>query len=153
MELRPYDIALQLAGEKEIVGKNDNPRITAMFDAVGFEKHNFSDEISWCAAMVGYCLKEAGYSYMETLSATAYLDYGKAVVEPRLGDLVIFWRGEFKGQLIPGTDVMKGHVAFYLNDRWGWVRTIDGNWGNQLWFNKHPEHKVLGYRRPVKQYV
>lgn len=150
MELRPYDIALKLAGEKEIVGKNDNPKILSMFHALGFKGKWVHDEISWCAAMVGYCLKEAGYQYLETLSATAYLEYGEPVVEPQLGDIVIFWRGNKKGEKIPGTNIMKGHIAFFCNERWGAVRTIDGNMSDKLWMNSHPAYKVLGYRRPVK---
>lgn len=146
--IEPYLKALSHFGEREIAGSGNNPRIIKFFEEVGFP--NLTDSTSWCAAFVGYCLKESGFDFKNSLSARSYLDYGEKVTIPRMGDIVIYWRGSHDGDLIPGTNVAKGHVGFYVNDAWGWVRTLGGNQGDEVNIKSFRQSKVLGYRRPVK---
>lgn len=81
-------------GIQEIRGARHNPLIVSWFHEIGHpEVHD--DETSWCAVVVGSCLKRRGYPTTEVASnmlARSYLSYGVAC-EPKRGALAIWPRG------------------------------------------------------------
>ena len=141
--MRPLDIALNQYALKEIKGKEDNPLIIEMFNALGFDGKELKDETSWCAAFANWCLKVGGYQYTGKLNARSFLDLPGETDKPELGDIVIFWR--------ESPDSWKGHVGFYIKERDGWIHTLGGNQSNQVKVSAYAKGRLLGYRRPRLQ--
>ena len=52
--------AWRMLGKKEMRGEADNEEIVGLFRDVG-RADVTSDEVPWCAAYVGACLKRAGH--------------------------------------------------------------------------------------------
>ena len=101
----------------------------------------------WCAGFVDAILYKTGYSRHNTLWARDFLKYGKKVDVPQKGDIVVLTRGK-----------TNGHVGFFvrnITDVNGkkWVGVIGGNTNGEVKLGYYPPHKVLGYRRPVKNFV
>ncbi|MDQ5942103.1 MAG: hypothetical protein QG572_916, partial [Pseudomonadota bacterium] len=100
-----------------------------------------SDEVPWCAAFVGACLKDAGLPNTGSLLARSYLDYGTKIEDPRVGCIAVFRRGA----------PPSGHVAFVTGWGAGHVRVIGGNQGDAVSEANYRESDVLGYRWPPEQ--
>lgn len=155
-----YAVALQEAGVTEIRGQADNKRILEYLAccpvAPGEPDH---DEIPWCAAFVGWCLKKANYPYTRKRNARSYLDYGVPLQAPRFGCLVIF-SADARGPA-------SGHVAFYAESKPPapppppitpglaprlvpppMHKVYGGNQGNMVRVAPYPVSRVLGYRWP-----
>ncbi len=144
--IKPYEVALDLYGLKEISGPKHEPQVVQFFKDLGYDQIN-NDETAWCSAFVNWCHKVAGLPYTGKLHATSWLDWGEEVQDPERGDVVIFWRGSHKGEKIPGSDLIKGHVGFYIAERYGYIYTLSGNQKNQVNVLGYPKSKLLGYRR------
>lgn len=145
MHETPIQIAFSQYGIKEIAGKQDNPEVLKYFDFLGFG--NLNDETSWCSAFVNWCVGMAGLPYTKKLYAVSWLDWGVPVDSPQFGDVVVFWRGAYKGEPIAGSNIMKGHVAFFITARNGWIWVLGGNQGDKVQISAYPETKLLAYRR------
>ena len=126
-------------GTTEIKGMQHNPKIVEMFAKcknAGIK----DDETPWCAAFVGAVLHDVGVDGTFRLNARSYLSWGVSVVNPRPGDIVVFWRGKRDG--------WKGHVAFFVrNDGSGNVVVIGGNQDDSVSEKGYATSRVLGYRR------
>lgn len=134
---KALQIALQEYGKTEVVGPGHNGDIVNYFAKSG-NSWVKDDETAWCAAFVGYCLETAGYGSTKKLNARSYLSYGRATTAPKLGDIVVFWRGTPNG--------WEGHVAFYISEIGDDVHVLGGNQSNQVNISAYPKSKVLGYR-------
>jgi len=124
---------------REIPGAVNNPRVLEYHKPFGFK----ADEISWCAAFVGFCLQGAGTGRAD---ARSYLDWGEKVeVENiQLGDILIFRRGDIH---TPGISWM-GHVAFYVGiDSVGNYMCLGGNQDNCVCVKAYAKVRLLGIRR------
>jgi uncharacterized protein (TIGR02594 family) len=132
-------IALNEIGTAEIVGKEDNPEVLKYFNETGYDGKSLKDETSWCSAFVGWALTKAGYNGTVKLNARSWLAVGEVVTEPKLFDVVIFWREE--------RNSWKGHVAFYISSKNGFVYCLGGNQSNKVSITAYPKGRVLGYRR------
>ncbi len=148
-------LALSEAGHTEVLGKGDNPEILKYAEALGFSGDWLHDETSWCAASAYWCLKETGYKFKRALNARSFLtDIGEIIQEPELGCIVVFWRGKHKDELISGSQLKKGHVAWYLNTvvKNGVARIVchGGNQSNKFGQGLYYKSRVLAYIRPVK---
>lgn len=149
---KAYITALSQYGTTEIVGKKDNPEVLKYFNEIGFSHLNLKDETAWCSAFVNWCFAVNRLPFTARLNATSWLDWGNEVDPPenaRGGDVVVFWRGKKKGEKIAGTDLMKGHVGFFVNyDPDGKsINVLGGNQGNKVQIIKYPISKLLGIRR------
>lgn len=131
-----FEIALQEVGQLEVVGLANNPRIVEYFAKLGYP--HTPDEVSWCAAFVGYCLEMASVASTKLLNARSYLKWGHPTSTPKVGDIVVFWR------ISPQSAF--GHVAFYLGTRNGYVYTWGGNQADTVGEGKYPVSQVIGYR-------
>lgn len=155
-KFEPYQIALKHAGLKEIKGKEDNPVIIQMFYDIGYNGHSLKDETSWCSLFVCWCCKVAGYQHTGKLYARSFAEFDGVIKiedekDVQLGDIVVFWRGSHDGDLIPGSNIAKGHVAFFMNfdqdERY--VNVLGGNQGNMVQISKYYKNRVIGYYRPL----
>lgn len=135
--MRPIDIALSLHGEKEISGSNHNPKIIEFFKKVN-NAWVTNDETAWCASFVGYCLEEAGLTSTKKLNARSYLEWGKETKTPKVGDIVVLWRGSKTG--------WEGHVGFFIREDNGYIHILGGNQSNEVNISKYSKEQLLGYR-------
>ena len=99
------------------------------------------DEIHWCSAFMNTCCNIAGYAGTGKATARSWLQWeaGTGVITPKLGDLVVFYRGARGG--------WAGHIAFYAGDDGEYVNAYGGNQGNKVKLSKYPIERVLGFRR------
>lgn len=131
------DAAWSHVGVRETKGKAATPAIVAMYADAGHAEVT-SDEVPWCAAFVGSCLKGAGLPNTGSLLARSYLDYGTKLDEPKVGCIAIFKRGA----------PPSGHVAFVTGWGSGNIRVLGGNQGDAVSEANYRESDVLGYRWP-----
>ena len=136
------DIAYSLKGVTEIKGTQHNPAIIRMWEAI---KAPFrDDETAWCAAYVGACLERAGLPSTRSAAARSYLKWGQKITVPRLGCVVVFWRGNPNG--------WSGHVGFVVGKTAdGQLVVLGGNQGDSVSIKTFPRDRVLGYFVP-KEY-
>jgi uncharacterized protein (TIGR02594 family) len=136
--MKHIDIALSQIGIKEIVGKKHNKEVLKYFSEIG---HGWvkDDETAWCSAFVNWVCKKAGLDYSGKLNARSWLDIGENVTEPKLGDIVVFWRDK--------PDSWKGHVAFFIRETPNWIYVLGGNQNNQVKISAYPKKRLLEYRR------
>lgn len=138
--MTPLDIARSHLGLREVRGAAANPAIAAMFADVGHPEVT-SDEISWCAAFLGSCLKRAGLPHTGSLAARSYLKWGVPVAlqDARPGDVAVIWRGK--------PDGWQGHVFFLEQVTATTLIGIGGNQSNAVTRASHPIDRLLGIRR------
>jgi uncharacterized protein (TIGR02594 family) len=140
---KAFEIALSFYGTKEIKGTVDNPTIVQMFADAGHDWVK-DDETAWCAAFVGACLEEAGIKSTKKLNARSYLEWGEATDKPKLGDIVVFWRGK--------KNSWQGHVAFYVNETQTHINVLGGNQGDEVNITRYSKDRLLGCRA-VKDFL
>lgn len=135
------DIALSDYGLQEIKGNKHAQKIINYFKDAG---HSWvkDDETPWCSAFVNSVLKRAGLEYSKKLNAVSWLNVGDPVSDPKIGDIVVFWR-KFKGSGY-------GHVGFYINETETHIRVLGGNQSNQVNIQLYPKSRLLGYQRISK---
>jgi len=101
----------------------------------------------WCAAFVNASLYVNGVPGSESVSnypltARSFLQWGEEVDKPRLGDIVIFPRGNQGWQ---------GHVGFYINKQEVngilYYVILGGNQDDEVSYELYPASKALGIRR------
>ena len=101
----------------------------------------------WCAAFVNASLYVNGVPGSESVSnypltARSFLQWGEGVENPRLGDIVVFPRGNQGWQ---------GHVGFYINTQEVngvlYYVILGGNQDNEVSYELYPANKALGIRR------
>lgn len=134
-----YKYALTYEGLREIPGKVNEPRIVEMYKTV--IGRMFDDEVPWCAAFVGHCLKKSGYNSKVSLRALSYMFWGREAKVPMIGDVVVFWRQDKTSG--------KGHVGFYAGENSTHILVYGGNQGNKVGFNWYTKKRFLEYRRPI----
>lgn len=140
------EIALSQYGIMEIRGAKDNPEIIKYFDALGFDGKALKDETSWCCAFVNWVCLQAGIPQTGTLNARSWEDKGVKTTSPELGDLAVFWRGKNENDCIAGTNLKKGHVAFYIKEDKDSVYVLGGNQSNMVCISAYPKSRLLTYR-------
>jgi uncharacterized protein (TIGR02594 family) len=101
----------------------------------------------WCAAFVNAVLAKDGIPGSETVSdypltARSFLQWGEGVEYPRLGDIVVFPRGNQGWQ---------GHVGFYMEtvvvDGIIYYNILGGNQDNTVSYKLYRADLALGIRR------
>jgi uncharacterized protein (TIGR02594 family) len=125
-------------GEKEVEGKDSNPRILKI---IQWANQKFKDDstVAWCAIFLSYLLNKC-YKFDPSTLARSFLKFGKEVSDPKFGDIVIYWRGS--------KNSWKGHVGFVVRiDDHGIIWTFGGNQDNQVNIRPYSPSRVLGYRR------
>ncbi|WPJ72163.1 baseplate central spike complex protein [Salmonella phage CRW-SP2] len=125
-------------GVKEYSGKfNNNPRILEYHKTTSLGASE--DEVSWCAAFVGWVLLQAGFTSTRSALARSYLTWGSALSAPRYGAVVVFRRGN---------NPTFGHVAFVQKFDDNYVWCLGGNQSDSVKVSRFSRSSVLGYRWP-----
>ena len=132
-----FIIAEKELGVKEIAGNKHNSRILEYHQATQLKAT--ADEISWCAAFVNWCLKQAGEVGTFRADARSFLNWGVPVTSPQKGDIVVFWRVKKSG--------WQGHVAFFVEDNADAIKCLGGNQGDEVCYKWYPKSQLLEYRR------
>jgi uncharacterized protein (TIGR02594 family) len=131
------DHAWSHVGVSETRGSGATSAIVSMYAKAGHSEVR-SDEVPWCAAFVGACLRDAGLSNTGSLMARSYLQYGTKIDAPRVGCIVVMKRGAPPA----------GHVGFVTGWGDGKIRVLGGNQGDKVCEASYREADVLGYRWP-----
>lgn len=129
------EIAKLEVGQKEIAGSKHNPRIVDYHSATTLKATD--DEVPWCSSFVSWCLEKSGIPSAKNAWARSYLNYGRKIVDPVEGCIVVLSRGS-----------SSGHVGFYVGETNSDVVILGGNQGNEVCIAKYPRSRVLGYRLP-----
>lgn len=137
---KAYKFAQSKLGLKEIKGAKHNPEIIEMFDAVGHDWIK-DDETPWCAAFVGWCLKSVGIPHLNEVAARKYEKYGNETKKPKVGDIVVIWRGSAASWM--------GHVGFLHSMDETHISILGGNQGNEVSIRKYPRGRLLSFRTVV----
>jgi uncharacterized protein (TIGR02594 family) len=104
--------------------------------------------IEWCAAFANAILEKSelpsNKDHKYPLVARSFLDWGQAVEEPKIGDIVVFPRGNSS---------WKGHVGFYVKqqeiDGVLYYYILGGNQKNSVRVDLYRADKALGIRRSL----
>lgn len=136
--------AYRLQGVQEVKGVKHNPIITGFWKHIN--PHILDDETPWCAAFVSHVLESNNYRSSRKANARSYMQWGQPLNEPRLGCVVVFWRGSKLG--------WKGHVGFVVGRTPdGQLAVLGGNQGDCVSIKAFPVDRVLGYRWPVGRMI
>lgn len=143
------NLARKELGTKEAAGAADNPAIVQYWEDCGLEAvADGQDEIAWCAAFVGAMLSRAQTQGSGKANARSYETWGRRLISPCLGCVVVFSRPPSAWQ---------GHVAFYLGtERTNLsrrVRVLGGNQGDAVSIADFSLDRVVAYRWPASGLV
>jgi len=129
--------AMDFYGLKEIVGEEDNPQIVQFFQDIG---HSWvkDDETAWCSCFINWLAKECGCQKSGRLDARSWLNIGRDIKYPALGDVVVFWR--------ESKDSWKGHVGLFAGATDTVIHTLGGNQDNKVCIKPYPKSRLLSYR-------
>lgn len=134
---------MKFHGLKEVPGPVDNPVIVGWFKELGYDDID-DDETAWCSCCLNVMAKRCGLEYTGKLDARSWMKVGRAIQDPEIGHVVVFWRGDRNG--------WKGHVglfAGYTEDKKR-IFTLGGNQGNMLGIRAYPvealDFGLLGFR-------
>lgn len=134
------NIALSQYGVTEIVGKEHNPIVLNYFKEIG---HTWvtTDEIAWCSAFINWVALKAKVQRSNKLTARSWLQVGTDIKEPKLNDVVVFWRSKKAS--------WKGHVGLFISysEDKKYIYVLGGNQSNQVNIKKYPVYRLLGFRR------
>ena len=130
--------AWRMLGKKEMRGEADNEEIVGLFRDVG-RADVTSDDVPWCAAYVGACLKRAGHEGTGSLRARSYLEWGEVLSEPRIGAITVLSRGN---------NPDAGHVGFWIGETAEGPVLLGGNQSDQVSVAPFAKSRLLGYRWP-----
>lgn len=132
--------ARALLGLKETTGAGSTKAILDMATGLGIPYEN--DEIPWCGLFVAHCI--GATLPMEILPRTpllarAWAKFGDPVT-PRLGAVLVFWRGSVDGYT--------GHVCFYEGETDTHYLVIGGNQSDKVCSSLIPKGRLLAARWP-----
>ncbi len=138
----PINFALSFYGINEaFTNGKSNPIVVSFFKDFADWVSN-STTTAWCSAYVNSIYASTGYEYSGNISARSWLNVGQEIKQPRVGDIVVFWR-ESKNS-------WKGHVGIFVSfsPDGRSINVLGGNQGNKVSIAPYPVSQLLGYRRP-----
>jgi uncharacterized protein (TIGR02594 family) len=133
-------VAKNEIGVREIPGEDQCGRIVEYLAATRLDEQALNEGTAWCAAFVSWVLENSGMKNPKFARARNYLKYGKPVVTPQFGDVVVFSRGANQNL---------GHVGFYVADVGADIELLSGNSGNSVRYSHESKADILGFRRPI----
>jgi uncharacterized protein (TIGR02594 family) len=128
-------------GLREIPGKLTNTTIAGWLQKLKAPWRD--DSTPWCGVYVAACFDSVGIKPVKGWAgARNWLNFGVDLSGPRVGCVVVFWRGSPKG--------WSGHVGFVVGkDAKGNLMVLGGNQGNAVSIKPFSRDRVLGYRWPA----
>jgi len=134
------EVAFKELGVEEIPGLESNPKIDKYLAVTGMSP---DDSIPWCAAYLSWVLEQTGIESTRKANARSYLSWGKEIVEPRLGCIVVLWRVSLNSE--------SGHVGFFCgfsdDSR---IFLLGGNQSDKVGIASYSTGRILSYKWPLK---
>ncbi len=143
MRSRPswLDLAYGQVGITEIPGPKADERILDYHNETSLKAT--SDEVPWCSAFMCAMFEWAGIPSTRSAMARSWLDWGVQLDAPRMGCVVVLWRGNKDGP--------SGHCGFYVGETDKSVQLLGGNQNNKVCVRGYSKDRILGYRWPQKE--
>lgn len=145
--------ARSLIGVRELPGPRHSATIMGWIKALGAGKLGITvkdDETAWCGTFVAHVMDHFGLPLTErdrkhknivAVRAKAWLDWGRALVGPRYGCILIFDR---EGG---------GHVGFYVGEDETHYHVLGGNQGNAVSIVRIAKRRCVGMRWPFGPFL
>lgn len=131
-----YKIALKELGVHEKAGlRNNEERILEYHATTTLAAKQ--DEVPWCSSFVNWCITKSGISGTNSALARSWLKWGRTVVTPYEGCVVVFSRG-----------TLGGHVGFFVKEDGEDIQVLGGNQSNRVCVAAYPKSRLLGFREP-----
>jgi uncharacterized protein (TIGR02594 family) len=130
--------ALQEIGVQEIVGNRHNA-IVLEYAAESGHAWVKDDETAWCSSFMNAMARRNCLESTGKLTARSWLDVGDVIADPRIGDVVVFSRGNPKG--------WQGHVGIFIRQTKNEIYVLGGNQSNRVGIDAYAKNRLLGYRR------
>ena len=129
--------AFKLIGIKELLGKDNNPKIIAWAKELGLEKTYVADEIPWCGLFIAYVCHKANKEVVKNpLWARNWSKWGTKQDTAMLGDILVFERG-----------ANSGHVGIYVGEDKTAYHVLGGNQGDAVSITKILKTRCIAIRR------
>lgn len=135
-KLELFKSAMSFYGLKETLGGQFNNEVLQMLN--DSSDLPIKRNVSWCAAYVNHVLRINGFKSSDRLNARSFLKMGRATKEPKLGDIVVLWRGK--------KDSWKGHVGFFIKEVDNYIYILGGNQDNMVCIKPYLKSRLLSYR-------
>ena len=130
----------------------ENPLIVLFFNETQLRDYKATDETSWCAAFVNFCIVKAyaGRADSSTLPtpplhglAERFNSFASQTSTPKCGDIVVFRRRYTNNA---GKIKYGGHVGFYImeSENKKSVYVLGGNQGNRVKISLYPKDGFMG---------
>jgi uncharacterized protein (TIGR02594 family) len=132
------EIAENEIGTVEIPGPEHNPKIVLYHSFTTLKAQ--TDEVPWCSSFVNYCMEMAGYKGTRSAAARSWLKWGKPLIHPKEGCIVVMSRG---------SNPTSGHVGFFTRNKPAFVEVLGGNQSNKVCTQWFSVAKILAYRWPL----
>jgi len=137
---RHMDIAWGEYGQVEIRGPKHNNRIVEYFRSTSYKAT--ADEVPWCSAFACWVMERAKKRSPRSARARSWAKWGREVVQPIYGDVIVLSRGN---------NAYTGHVGFFValhgEDR---ILLLGGNQSDRVKVSSFPLKKIVAIRRPTK---
>lgn len=133
--------AYDLVGTREIPGNASNATILGWAKRLDLDAYH-DDDIPWCGLFVAHCVSSQLPDEIlpaNPLGARQWLKMGQKVT-PRLGSVMVFWRGKRNG--------WKGHVGFYWAEDSETYHILGGNQSNSVSVTRIAKDRLLEARWP-----
>lgn len=123
-------------GIKETIGNEDNPIILAWAKELGLKEY-LHDSTAWCGLFIAIVAKRAGKEVvLNPLWAANWLNFGTAVDEAMLGDVLVFKR------------TGGNHVGLYIGEDSLCYHVGGGNQSDSVSITRIDKARCRGIRRP-----
>lgn len=132
--------ARKLLGTVETPGVRDNPVIIGWAKEVGGATTRLytADSVAWCGLFMAVVALRAGKTPPDSpLWALNWRNFGTAVGQPGLGDVLTFMRDE------------GGHVGLYVGEDRATYHVLGGNQSDQVCFARIDKVRLRAARRPI----
>jgi len=129
-------------GIEEVKGDGANPAIMRAWRYCAYDPPN-GDETAWCSAKMCEWIARAGLPTTNAPNARSWDKWGSKISKPRLGSVVVSWRGSRTG--------WQGHVALYIGpgDTPGKIKVLGGNQSDSVSIAECSTKQVISYRWPT----
>ena len=97
------------------------------------------DSTPWCSAFVNWCFERNGIAGTGSGWARSWAEWGEPVDFPRLGAVAVWARGRTS----PDEPVVKGHVAFVVEDLGDALLVLGGNQSDRVCLKAYPKRGYL----------
>lgn len=130
------------SGMPEVVAGKLNPKITEMFRTTRFPIDKLTNKTPWCAAGIGWALREAGFQGTRSAAAASYATYG-IEVPPQYGAIAVF------SPATPDAG-LSGHVSFIVGLDHDSYLCLGANQSNTIRRTWYPRSRLVACRYPTQ---